>query len=48
MYETVKEVNGYKITRMVGTRRFYWINVGKTTRVNFHTIKSAEQWALAH
>lgn len=45
MYETVKVVNGYEITRMVGTKGFYHVNVreGKGFR-EFHifrTIKAA-------
>lgn len=41
MYETVKEVNGYKIERMIGTRGAYHVNVeeGKGWR-EFHTFKT--------
>lgn len=41
MYETVKVVKGYEITRMKGTRGAYHVNVreGKGFR-EFHTFKS--------
>lgn len=41
MYETVKVVNGYAITRMVGTRRFYHVYVNDYKSYSFHTIKAA-------
>lgn len=45
MYETVKVVNGYEIKRMVGTRRFYHVDIkeGKGWKQfkTFHTIKEA-------
>lgn len=46
MYEVVKTVNGHDITRMVGTRRFYYVKVkdfgnGNYTQRHFHTIKAA-------
>lgn len=48
MYETVKEVNGYKITRMVGTQRFYHVSIreGKLWQEfhTFHTIKAAAEF----
>lgn len=41
IYETVKIVKGYAITRMKGTRGFYHVNVreGKGFR-EFHTFKT--------
>lgn len=48
MYETVKIVKGYKITRMVGTRGFYHVTVreGKGFREfhTFRTIKAAVEF----
>lgn len=41
MYETVKTVNGYAITRMIGTRRFYHVYVTANKFYIFHTIKAA-------
>jgi len=45
MYETVKTVNGYAITRMKGTQRFYTVvikEIGNWKQFQtFHTIKSA-------
>lgn len=41
MYETVKTVKGYAITRMIGTRGAYHVNIreGKGWR-EFHTFKT--------
>lgn len=41
MYETVKIVKGYAITRMIGTHGFYHVNVreGKGFK-EFHTFRS--------
>ena len=41
MIETVKEVKGYKVQRMKGTRGHYFVNVreGKGFR-EFHTFRS--------
>ena len=41
MYETVKTVKGYAITRMIGTRGFYHVLVreGKGFK-EFHTFKT--------
>lgn len=41
MYEVVKKVNGYEITRMIGTKGAYHVNVreGKGFR-EFHTFKT--------
>lgn len=44
MKETVKIVNGYSITRIVGTRRFYTVEIRKGVHVNFHTIKAAAEY----
>lgn len=45
MYETVKTVNGYNITRMKGTHGVYHINVkeekGFKKHYTFKTIKAA-------
>lgn len=41
MYETVKTVNGYAITRMVGTKGFYHVYVTANKYYNFRTIKAA-------
>ena len=45
MYEIVKIVNGYKITRAVGTQRYYYVTIreGKGFREfhTFHSIKAA-------
>ena len=41
MYEVVKIVNGYEITRAKGTKGFYYVNVreGKGFR-EFHTFRT--------
>lgn len=41
MYEVVKVVKGYEITRMIGTHGVYYVNVreGKSWR-EFHTFRS--------
>lgn len=44
MYETVKEVKGYKVTRMVGTHGSYWVRVSATKAWNFRTIKAAVEF----
>lgn len=48
MYETVKTVKGYAITRMIGTRGAYHVNVreGKGWREfhTFRTIKAAVEF----
>ena len=41
MYETVKVVNGHAITRVVGTRKFYYVNINKHSYRTFNTIKAA-------
>ena len=41
MYETVKIVNGYAITRMVGSRRFYHVRLDAHRELTFRTIKAA-------
>lgn len=40
MWETVKEVNGYRIFRMVGTRGCYHIRLDEHREVTFKTIKA--------
>lgn len=44
MYETVKVVKGYEITRMVGTHGFYWVRVSTNQAWNFRTIKAAVEF----
>lgn len=48
MYETVKIVKGYEITRVKGTHGFYYVNVreGKGWREyhTFRTIKAAAEF----
>lgn len=41
MYEVVKVVKGHEITRMVGTRGFYWVKLDSVRSITFHTIKAA-------
>lgn len=41
MYETVKVVNGHAITRVTGTRRFYYVKINQCQYRIFHTIKAA-------
>ena len=45
MYETVKVVNGYAIERMVGTRGYYHLRLGKGKEMVFRTIKAAGETA---
>lgn len=48
MFETVKVVNGYEITRMIGTRGFYhvsiWENGSWGEYHTFRSIKAAAQF----
>lgn len=44
MYETVKVVKGYAITRMVGTQRFYIVQINSYKSVDFRTIKAAVEY----
>lgn len=50
MYETVKVVKGYKITRMKGTRGAYHVNVREDDQIGFgefhtfRTIKAATEF----
>lgn len=44
-YETVKVVNGYAIERMVGTRGYYHLRLGKGKEIIFRTIKAAAEYA---
>ena len=41
MYETVKVVNGYEITRMVGTKGHYHVSIREGEAWVFKTIKAA-------
>lgn len=41
MYEIVKTVNGYNITRMIGTRGFYTVHFSANKSRVFRTIKAA-------
>lgn len=45
MYETIKIVNGYRIERMVGTRGYYHLRLGKGKEIIFRTIKAAAEYA---
>lgn len=47
MYEVVKVVNGYEITRMVGTHGFYHVALDAHREVTFRTIKAAAAFAAA-
>lgn len=48
MWETVKEVNEYRIFRMVETRGYYHIRLDEHREVAFKTIKAAAEWANNH
>lgn len=48
MWETVKEVNRYRIFRMVGIRGYYHIRLDEHKEVTFRTIKAAAEWANNH
>lgn len=41
MYEIVKVVNGYEITRLIGSRRFYRVYVGERKFCYFTTLEMA-------
>ena len=41
MYETVKTVNGYAITRMIGTKGFYHVHITPNKYHTFRTVKAA-------
>lgn len=43
--ETVKTVNGYDITRVPGTRFFYYIYVSDRACYQFKTCKAAAEYA---
>lgn len=47
MFETVKVVNGYAITRMVGTHGFYHVALDARREVTFRSIKAAAAFAAA-
>lgn len=48
MRETVKEINGYKIERIIGTRGYYEVTISQTEKVRkyitFRTIKAAAEF----
>lgn len=44
MYETVKVVKGYSITRMIGTRGFYHVRITANKSLTFRTIKAAVEF----
>lgn len=44
MYETVKIVKGYEITRMIGTHGFYHVRLTSNKEVCFRTIKAAVEY----
>ncbi len=44
MYETVRIVKGYEVTRMIGTRGFYTVRLDARRSVNFRTIKAAVEY----
>lgn len=48
MWETVKEANGYRIFRMVGTRGCYHIRLDEHREMTFKIIKAAAEWANNH
>lgn len=48
MWETVKEVNEYRIFRMVETRGYYHIRLDEHREVVFKTIKAAAEWVNNH
>jgi ribosomal protein L10 len=43
-YETVKTANGYKITRMIGTKNFYHVKLSDNKEMTFKTIKAAAEF----
>lgn len=45
MYEKVKEVNGYAIQRMKGTRGHFRVYIAEGKFVTFRTIKAAAAFA---
>jgi hypothetical protein len=47
MYETVKVVNGYEITRMVGSRGFYHVSIWEDGEgwSEFHTFRTIKEAA---
>ncbi len=44
MYETVKTIKGYNITRLVGSRRAYHIRMDSKRFLTFRTIKEATEY----
>ena len=47
-YEVVKEVNGYKIKRMIGGHGQYFIELTKRKSIRFKTIKAGAAYAESH
>ena len=46
MYETVKTINGYQITRMIGTHGCYHVRLNETCTVDFKTQKAAAEYII--
>ena len=44
MYETVKTVNGYDITRMKGSRKAYHVRLDSKKFLTFRTIREAVEY----
>lgn len=44
MYEVVKTVKGYEITRMKGTKGIYHVTISLGKFLTFRTIKSATEF----
>lgn len=44
MYETVKTVNGYDITRMKGSRKAYHVRLDRKRFLTFRTIREAVKY----
>lgn len=44
MYEVVRRVKGYEVTRMKGTRGFYHVRLTSNSEVTFRTIKAAVEY----
>lgn len=44
LYETVKNVRGLDIYRMIGTRQAYYVTPKRGVEVNFKTVKAATKF----
>lgn len=44
MYETVKNVNGYEITRLKGSRKAYHVRLDEKRFLTFRTVKEATEY----